>query len=136
VVLAPGQTAVPPAMLQKVDRYRVRWEQWFSTATDGRGRMVTSLNGTCPEAPPPDAGTPSVDGGAPDAGAATEPDAGAATPPEQFGDPPPSKWDTYVGNSKIRPGCGCSAGGAPLLLAAALLLRASNRRDRTRALGR
>ncbi|MBE2252411.1 MAG: hypothetical protein IAE78_22960 [Myxococcus sp.] len=49
VVLAPGQTQVPAAMLAKVERYRQRWSQWFTTATDGRGAMRSNITGPgCP----------------------------------------------------------------------------------------
>jgi MYXO-CTERM domain-containing protein len=98
VVLAPGQTAVPPAMLAKVERYRQRWSQWFTNATDGRGTMRTNVIGPgCPVQVPiadpcnPDAGVRWPDGGVyvpddagvieePDAG--TEPDAGVTPDPD------------------------------------------------------
>lgn len=99
VVAAPGQSTVPAAMLAKVERYRQRWAQWFTTATDGRGEMRTNVIGPgCPVQVPiadpcdldagvrwpdggvyvpvdagveEDAGVPEVDAGTP------EPDAGA-----------------------------------------------------------
>lgn len=45
VVLAPGQTTIPAAMLAKVQAYQRRWPQWFNRATDGRGFMDVSLDG-------------------------------------------------------------------------------------------
>jgi MYXO-CTERM domain-containing protein len=86
VVLAPGQTQVPAAMLAKVERYRQRWSQWFTNATDGRGVMRSNLSGPgCPVQTPIadpcdlDAGVVWPDGGVyvpEDAG--VEPDAGTA----------------------------------------------------------
>jgi hypothetical protein len=77
VVLAPGQTTVPAAMLQKVERYRARWGPWFSFATDGRGTMDSRLSGPGCTATPPDGGVVTPDAGQPpvDAGQPT-PDAG------------------------------------------------------------
>lgn len=85
VVLTPGQTAMPAAMQAKVERYRQRWAQWFSTATDNRGQMRTNVFGPgCPVQVPiadpcePDAGLRWPDGGVyvPDSGTIVEEDAG------------------------------------------------------------
>lgn len=95
VVLAPGQTTVPAAMLAKVERYRQRWSQWFSFATDGRGTMRTNVIGPgCPVQRPiadpcnPDAGVRLPDGGVfepDDAGVVEEPDAGQVEPEPDAG---------------------------------------------------
>lgn len=157
VVLAPGQTTVPTAMLQKVERYRARWGPWFNFATDGRGTMDTRVYGNGCVATPPDggvvipdagvdAGQPDVDAGQPevDAGAvdAGEPevDAGpgetidAGLEPEDAGAPDagPSKWDTYVPSDtgKIRPGCGCGATGGLEVFALLALLGLARRARR------
>jgi uncharacterized protein (TIGR03382 family) len=45
VVLPPGQTSVPAAMLQKVQAYQAAWGPWFSFATDGRGTMDSRISG-------------------------------------------------------------------------------------------
>ncbi|MEW5742426.1 MAG: hypothetical protein AB1938_26145 [Myxococcota bacterium] len=162
VVLAPGQTTIPPAMLQKVEAYRARWGPWFSFATDGRGTMDSRINGNgCVVNPPtdggvvvvPDAGQPDAgqpDAGRPDAGdpeedagiiepdAGEQPDAGGEIIPEDAGaqgrDAGPSKWDTYVPNDtgKIRPGCGCGATGGFEVMALLGLLGAVLRRARHR----
>lgn len=100
VVLAPGQTAVPPTMMQKLDRYRQRWMQWFATATDGRGTMRTNVFGSgCPVQTPIadpcdlDAGVRWPDGGVyvPMDGGLPEEDAGQpevdAGQPEDAGQP-------------------------------------------------
>lgn len=154
VVLAPGQTALPQAMLDKVNRYRNRWGPWFNRATDGRGTMDSRITGngcvTFPSdagvvVPPDDAGVIVVDdAGTPDPDAGVvEPDAG--TPGEELDagevvdagqDPGPSKWDTYVPPDigKIRPGCGCSApgGGELFAILASLVALARRRRLTTR----
>jgi hypothetical protein len=164
VVLAPGQTTVPPAMLAKVERYRQRWSQWFTNATDGRGTMRTNVIGPgCPVQVPiadpcnPDAGVRWPDGGVyvpddagvieePDAGA-EEPDAGAIEPDagpvvvdagsaEPDAGPTGTPGDAGVDPgeclncdlTKIRPGCGCGAADASLLLAALGVLLARRRR--------
>jgi hypothetical protein len=140
VVLAPGQTSVPAAMLQKVERYRARWGPWFNFATDGRGTMDTRVYGSgCIATPPdggvvipdagvdagqpePDAGQPEMDAGQPepdagqpevDAGSDETIDTGDEPPDAGAADGGPSKWDTYVplDTGKIRPGCGCGATG-------------------------
>lgn len=140
VVLAPGQTALSQVMLDKVNRYRNRWSPWFNTATDGRGTMDTRLTGNgCLVMPSDagvvidagvDAGEPEVDAGV-DAGVEPELDAGvddagtdAGLPDEVDAGTPPSKWDTYVPweTGKIRPGCGCGAGGELAALGAMLVL--------------
>jgi hypothetical protein len=160
VVLAPGQTSVPPAMLQKVEAYRARWGPWFRFATDGRGTMDTRINGTgCLATPPADGGVvvpdagPTVDAGQPDSGQPSEEDAGLGEPdagmeaPDAGGEviadggvsqPPdagPSKWDTYVpmDTGKIRPGCGCGATGGLEVLALLALVGGALRCGRRRA---
>lgn len=153
VVLSPGQTAIPQAMLDKVNRYRARWEPWFNFATDGRGTMDTRLNGTgCLPfggdggvvLPPFDAGIAPTDAGQgePDAGS-EEPDAG--TPVEELdggqggedagANPVTPGADAGVDYmppdelGKLRPGCGCAAlPGAELLALAGLALLARRRR--------
>lgn len=162
VVLAPGQTTVPPAMLQKVERYRARWGPWFRFATDDRGTMDTRINGNgclvnppdggvvVPDAGTPDAGQPQVDAGMPpepDAGqpeadaGVSEPDAGGEVIADDGGttapqaDGGPSKWDTYVplDTGKIRPGCGCgAAGGFEVLALLGLVTAVAARRARRR----
>lgn len=156
VVLAPGQTAIPQAMLDKVNRYRARWAPWFNFATDGRGTMDTRLTGNgCVTfgtdggvVMPADAGQPPVDAGtATDAGV-TEPDAGvepdAGTGEEldagQGGEdagrtaPEPDAGTGYVPPDDIgtlRPGCGCGAlPGAELLGALAVVVLRLGRRRR------
>lgn len=134
VVLAPGQTAIPPAMLQKVQAYQRRWTPWFSSATDGRGAMETRLgNYPCPNpVVDTDAGV-EPDGGAdagvePDGGA--EVDAGSGEPPDA-GHEPVDAGDQCLScgeTKKLRPGCGCGqAGGFEALgllaLATVLALR-------------
>lgn len=149
VVLAPGQTTIPQAMLDKVNRYRNRWSPWFNFATDGRGTMDSRITGNgCVtftgdagvvivepvDAGMADAGLSEVDAGIEDAG--TETDAG--TPGEELDagmepfDAGPSKWDTYVpfDTGKIRPGCGCNtAGGAELFALLAGLNMLARRRS-------
>lgn len=89
VVLAPGQTQVPPAMLAKVERYRQRWSQWFTNATDGRGVMRSNVSGPgCPVQTPIadpcdlDAGVVWPDGGVyvPEDAGVIEEDAGVIEP--------------------------------------------------------
>jgi hypothetical protein len=157
VVLAPGQTTVPTAMLQKVERYRARWGAWFNFATDGRGTMDTRINGNGCLVNPPDAGVvdagqpevdagqpvtdagqPDEDAGQPDAGV-VEPDAGideltdsGVTEPHDGG---PGKWETQVpiDTGKIRPGCGCGATGGLEVMALLGLVAVVGRRSRRRA---
>lgn len=150
VVLAPGQTSMTQAMLDKVKRYEARWPQWFSSATDGRGTMDTRVTGMgC--VVPADAGVvmPPVDAGMvvdtdagqveADAGMVVENDAG--TPGEELdagqggevvdAGPQPSKEDTYIPLGTIRPGCGCGAdAGASLMAVAALVLLRRRRSSR------
>ncbi|MFZ5440736.1 MAG: hypothetical protein ACOZQL_12065 [Myxococcota bacterium] len=145
VVLAPGQTAIPQAMLDKVNRYRARWSPWFSFATDGRGTMDTRINGNgclvmttdagvtidagTDAGIEADAGTNEPDAGSePDAGM-TEEDAGAAVP--DAGTPEPGvdagyrdPWET----GKLREGCGCASGGELGAIAFVLLALARRRR--------
>ena len=146
VVLAPGQTSLSQAMLDKVNRYRNRWGPWFNTATDGRGSMDARITGNgcvaLPTAndggvviPPRDAGTIDDDAGVIDADAGTE-DAGAPGEELDAGeelapDGGPSKWDTYVpyDTGKIRPGCGCSTGGGEFFAILAGLLVLARRRS-------
>lgn len=153
VVLAPGQTTLSQAMLDKVNRYRNRWGPWFNFATDGRGTMDSRIAGNgCVTftgdagvvmVEPVDAGTPGDDAGTPEADAGV--DAGtddAGTPGEELdagtgesdAGTGPSKWDTYVPfeTGKIRPGCGCSTpgGGELLALLAGLAVLARRRSAR------
>lgn len=144
VVLAPGQTVVPPTMLAKVERYRQRWNQWFTNATDGRGQMRSNVIGPgCPVQVPiadpcdVDAGVRWPDGGVyvpddagmveEDAGvevdAGVEPDAGsdagvepidAGSTPERDGGVPEC---LNCETTKIRNGCGCGATDASTLFA-------------------
>lgn len=160
VVLTPGQTAVPAAMLAKVERYRARWGPWFQFATDGRGTMDTQVYGTTCDGTvlTPDAGTPVVDAGAPvidagtpvvdagtqppefDAGSheTLEPDAGAEAPdagditdtPQEPVDAGPSKWDSWQPPNTLRPGCGCGATGGLGALWLLALAAAARRRRR------
>ncbi|MFT3708768.1 MAG: hypothetical protein QM817_14055 [Archangium sp.] len=150
VVMAPGQTTVPQAMLDKVKRYAARWPQWFYGATDCRGTMDTRITGSGCVAIPntcdadggtmmqPDSGVIAQDAGQPDAGAPEE-DAGldAGTPGEELDAgnemmPPVGggigKDDTRVDTGKIRPGCGCNADPAVLVLFGAIALLGSRRR--------
>lgn len=117
VVLPQGMTTIPPALLQKVERYRTRWLDWFPFATDGRGSMDTHVTGvsTCldrstdagvvidagVDAGQVDAGT-DVDAGA-DAGEVVEPDPDAGTTAL-----PDGGTTVAPGTTKIRPGCGCA----------------------------
>lgn len=98
VVLSGNETAVPPAMMTKLQAYRQRWSNWFHTATDGRGTMLTNVFGNgCPVQTPIadpcdlDAGVRWPDGGVyvPD-DAGVEVDAGLedAGLPEDAGQPP------------------------------------------------
>lgn len=153
VVLAPGQTSLPQAMLDKVNRYQARWGPWFNFATDGRGTMDSRITGNGCVTFTGDAGVviPPVDAGMtvePDAGMTVEPDAGMTVEPDagmteepDAGEQPmeeadagrgPSKEDTRVpfDTGKIRPGCGCSApsGGELFALVAALAALARRRR--------
>jgi MYXO-CTERM domain-containing protein len=151
VVLAPGQTAMTQAMLDKVNRYRNRWGPWFNFATDGRGTMDSRITGngcvTFPGSPDAgvvvevDAGVTDPDAGVvvePDAGMTVEPDAGTVEEPDagqpMMGQPDagPSKEDTRVpfDTGKIRPGCGCSTpgGGELFALLAGVIALARRRR--------
>ncbi len=154
VVLAPGQTAVPPTMLAKVERYRQRWSQWFFNATDGRGEMRSNVIGQgCPVQLPiadpcdVDAGVRWPDGGVyvPEDGGLVEEDAGVIeldagvdagvdagiveldagpTPERDGGVPECLNCET----TKIRTGCGCGATDVSALVAAVLALLARRRR--------
>ena len=145
VVLAPGQTQLPAAMLAKVQKYQQRWGPWFSFATDGRGTMDSRLSGNGCLVPTVDAGTPDAGAEEPDAGVldagldadagVAEPDAGAPLEEQPPAEEPyaPSKADTWVdlGNTKLKPGCGCASltGFEPLALGLALAaLRLRRRR--------
>lgn len=160
VVLAQGQTQIPSAMLAKVERYRQRWSQWFTTATDGRGTMRTNVIGAgCPAQVPiadpcnPDAGVRWPDGGVyvpddagvieePDAGMMVEPDAGmmaepdAGLTPEPDAGPPLQSRDggepecLNCDLTKIRPGCGCGAVDGSIVGAVLLAMGQLRRRRR------
>jgi hypothetical protein len=94
VVLTGAETAVPPAMMTKIQAYQQRWRPWFNTATDGRGTMLTNVFGNgCPVQTPiadpcdvdagvrwPDGGVyvPSDDAGVVEPDAGVEVDAGVA----------------------------------------------------------
>lgn len=158
VVLKPGETTVPQAMLNKVQAYKNRWGPWFNFATDGRGTMDSRLTGngcqtfgTDGGVAVMDAGMPVVDAGQPDAGvidAGTEPeDAGvepvdAGTEPEDAGVQPtgggagatgggggtPMLIEPGTDTRKIRDGCGCSSGSEVTSLFAFLGLLLVRRR--------
>lgn len=130
LVVPPGQT-YQAADVAKVEAYRQRWQQWFSWATDGRGTMDARLSGNgCAQQPPGDGGTvipPPRDAGTPEGSDGGVPPAGEVpyltvaldeTPVVPVSEPGkiPSKEDTRtdLGIAKLRPGCGCGAGGAEL----------------------
>lgn len=108
VVLTPGQTQVPAAMLAKVDRYRQRWNQWFTFATDGRGTMRTNVAGPgCPVQLPiadpcePDAGVRWPDGGlyVPVDGGPVEEDAGVEPMDASVVEPPDASVEPDAGET-------------------------------------
>ncbi|MBM4779184.1 MAG: hypothetical protein GQE15_15870 [Archangiaceae bacterium] len=163
VVLAPGQTTVPPTMLAKVERYRQRWNQWFVNATDGRGEMRTNVIGPgCPVQLPIadpcdlDAGVRWPDGGVyvPDDAGVVEPDAGVEVDagvievdagvdagvmePVDAGPTPDRDGGVpeclTCETTKIRNGCGCGATDASTMVA--LLGLVSVLRRRSRSIGR
>lgn len=155
VVLKPGETTVPPAMLTKINAYRARWSPWFSFATDGRGTMDTRINGNGCFIPGTDAGVHVVDAGVaiPDAG---QPDAGTVVPDAGMeevdagiieeidaGPQPVGGGSAATGGGggsvyvepgsttkKVVDGCGCSAGTEPLSALAFLGLLLVRRRSR------
>ncbi len=148
VVLAPGQTQIPQAMLDKVQRYEEAWGPWFSFATDGRGTMDTNLiGGGCPMpsdggvvVEPEDAGM-TVDAGVTENDAGVEVDAGtpneeidAGTPAHDAGVIAPtgggsgSDFD-YQRNRTLDTGCSCSSGPGALLALAALMMFSRRRRS-------
>lgn len=153
VVLKPGETTVPAAMLAKVNAYKNRWGPWFNFATDGRGTMDTRIAGNgCASLPAPDAGVPvtpdagqpEVDAGVPDAGTEA-PDAGVLEPdagvePSDAGTEQPMGGGAGGGTGpmvepgtdtrKIVDGCGCAAGTEPLSALAFLGLLLVRRRAR------
>lgn len=145
LVVPPGQT-YSAADVAKVEAYRARWQTWFTWATDGRGTMDARLmgNGCLKNPPPTDGGTvvePPVDGGTmpepePGTGEVAWPTAPIIddTPLVAVPEPmkPPSKEDTRVdlGNTKLKPGCGCGLGGEGLLLLGALALLGRRARRR------
>ncbi len=150
VVLAPGQTAVPAAMLAKVERYRQRWNQWFSFATDGRGVMQTNVTGPgCPAPQPaadpcePDAGVTVPDAGEaePDGGS-TEADGGQAAGPAEDGGEDGGVEQAFADAgrttseclncdlTRVRDGCGCGATDAFGVWALGALLAVWSRRRR------
>ncbi len=160
VVLKPGETTIPPAMLNKVNAYRARWGPWFNTATDGRGTMDSRLSGNgclvygadagvpvvvdagtvTPDAGQPDAGTVVPDAGVeePDAGIIEEVDAGMQQPvgggTAATGGGAGTGGAGYVEpgstTKKVVDGCGCSAGTEPLSALAFLGLLLARRRSR------
>ena len=83
ILVTPSGVTPSAADIAKVDAYRTRFEQWFTTATDGRGSIHTELvQGNCTLPPVTDGGTPDagpppvVDAGTPDAGPPPVVDAG------------------------------------------------------------
>jgi MYXO-CTERM domain-containing protein len=147
VVLAPGQTQIPQAMLDKVQRYEEAWGPWFSMATDGRGTMDTNIIGGGCLVPqdggvivqPEDAGV-TVDGGVSESDAGVDVDAGI--PNEEFdggiaahdaGMVGPAGGGTgdfdYQQNRKLDTGCSCSSGPGALLALAALMIFSRRRRS-------
>jgi hypothetical protein len=145
VVLPPGQTTVPTAAWTKLLKYQQAFPAWFNQATDGRGRIETRLHVNGCLLPPPDAGVVDVDAG-------TEPgDGGSELPPGDGGvvdvgdggttDPAaddagrPTHDNTQVplnDTGRLRPGCGCSEGGAveglSMAFAIAAILELARRR--------
>ncbi|MDP1920386.1 MAG: hypothetical protein Q8L14_29350 [Myxococcales bacterium] len=156
VVLAPGQTQVPPAMLAKVERYRQRWSQWFTNATDGRGVMRSNVSGPgCPVQTPIadpcdlDAGVVWPDGGVyvPEDAGVIEEDAGvierdAGMPEVDAGQPEPDAGTVEpvlprdggvpeclnCTTTKIKDGCNCNTVDPASFLVAFVLLFAMRRR--------
>ncbi len=143
VVLAPGATSIPPAILEKVQRYRNRWSDWFNFATDGRGTMDSHIGpGGCVVGYHPDGGTAVFDAGSPvenDAGAVDR-DAGAPDAGEDAGEVV-SPADSGAGPFDAGPcikcdvgtiraaGCGCGvASGAELFALLAVVALAAARR--------
>src|SRR5262249_5005642 len=129
LVVPQGQT-YNPADVAKVEAYRARWQQWFTWATDGRGTMDARLMGNgCLRNPPPemDAGVPPVDtdAGVPPASGEVPyltvpimddtPVVPAALPVPLPHMPTPEETRVDLGNDKLKPGCGCAAGGELLL---------------------
>lgn len=158
LVSSMGHTATA-VEIAKLDAYRLRFEQWFHAATDGRGVMDTRLNGNGCLVPPTDGGTVVVDAGTvtPDAGTADAgrpvgdggpevvvdagpvtqaPDAGLDPEPAFDAGYIPTKDETRVdlGTAKIKPGCGCSgvSPGSAWVGLLALALLAGLRRYRWR----
>ena len=103
ILVTPSGVTPSQADLDKVNAYRTRFEQWFTTATGGRGAVHTELvpndctlpppvtdGGTPDSGPPPvvDAGTldagppPVVDAGTPDAGPVLDAGTPDAGPPD------------------------------------------------------
>jgi MYXO-CTERM domain-containing protein len=126
----------PPtaAQIALVDRYRQRWESFYSDATDQRGSFDTTLAGggqgtsTCPanNSPPVDGGMAALDAGMspmPDAGSRATPDADtfeeapdamtidpdAGTPIPRVDTPDASDPRAPRGVVGLDDGCGCSA---------------------------
>lgn len=140
VVLAPGQTQLPQAMLDKVQRYEAAWGPWFSFATDGRGTMDTRIIGGGCQVPEDggvtiapddagvtlDAGTPELDAGTP----GEEPDAGEIAPDAgvvalDAGTDAPNT--DYVPIRTLEKSCGCSVDSGGFLAIAGLALLARRR---------
>jgi hypothetical protein len=150
LVTGQGKTA-SAADLAKVDAYRVRFEQWFNFATDGRGTMDTRLNGNGCVVPPSDGGTVIPDAGtAVDAGtdagqdagavltdAGSTEDAGTVTEPADSGAADaghvPTKDETRVDNpnNRLKPGCGCGTGAGVEWIALLGSLALARRRFRS-----
>jgi hypothetical protein len=71
IVVHPKGQPPAPAEIAKVDRYRLRWEEFYDWATDHRGSFDTTLSGSGPgTATCPASGV--YDGGVPDAGTAAD----------------------------------------------------------------
>lgn len=151
VVLKPGETTVPPAMMNKIQAYKNRWGPWFNFATDGRGTMDSRIVGNgCSSMPTvdagvpvmPDAGQPEVDAGTEeidagvievdagveivDSGVVEPMGGGTGTTPIGGGTGTPVEPGTDT--RKITDGCGCTTGTEPFTALAFLGLLLIRRR--------
>lgn len=140
IVTPQGTTTASVQEIGLMEAYRRRFEEWFTVATDGRGRISTSLDAVDPCAEPDagqpvDAGRPQDDAGLPDDGGV---DAGIDAGPVDAGaggtgGAPPVVEEPYDGGSDviakqtIKDRCGCTGAG-PLTVALAALAFGLRRR--------